>query len=166
MELYKKNDDYSPYKKNITLVGGLNGAGKTSLINAFHICFYGRRKFNKEEYEVIKNEAINRRYFREGGRESKIQLSFSDRTGTYLIEVMFKMDNKDEVQEVRKIFVLSSSNEAREVATSEEEFNNFIDQRIPIDVAPFFIFDAEKIRDLVGNMIRKKQLQRFRRLFH
>src|SRR5699024_12612110 len=32
-----------------------------------------------------------------------------------------------------------------------EEYNDFIDSRIPLDVAQFFIFDAEKIRDLVGD---------------
>lgn len=163
LELHKKKDEFTAYNQNITLVGGLNGAGKTSLINAFFICFYGRRKFSKDEYEVIKNEAINRRYHREGGRESKIQLSFTDRTGTYVIEITFMQDKKNEISETRKIFV-ASDDELREVTTAEEEFNEFIDQRIPIDVAPFFIFDAEKIRDLVGEHDTKETIKAIQKI--
>lgn len=160
---YKKSDDFSPYKKNITLVGGLNGAGKTSLINSFFICFYGRRFFQKDDYENIKREAINRRFLNEGGRESKIKLCFSDRTGTYLIEITFKLDNKGEICETRKIFVIQGD-KVREVASAEEEFNDFIDQRIPIDVAPFFIFDAEKIRDLVGEHDKRETIQAIQKI--
>lgn len=44
-----------------------------------------------------------------------------------------------------------------------EEYNDFIDSRIPLDVAQFFIFDAEKIRELVGeqdNDDTKKAIQK------
>lgn len=161
--LHKTQQEFSPYKKNITLVGGLNGAGKTSLINAVFICFYGRRKFLKDDYDIIKKEAINRRFYREGGRESKIQLSFSDRTGQYVIEIVFKENYKGEILEERRIFV-ESSNELREVTAADDEFNDFIDQRIPLDVAPFFIFDAEKIKDLVGDHDSKETIQAIQKI--
>lgn len=163
LELQKKKEGFTPRKQNITLVGGWNGAGKTSLINAFFICFYGRRKFSKEEYEIIRKEAINRKHYREGGRESKIHLSFTDRTGTYVIEVEFKQNHKNEIIEQRKIFV-SSGDDLREVTTADEEFNDFIDQRIPIDVSPFFIFDAEKIKDLVGEHDSKETIQAIQKI--
>ncbi|MGG1639109.1 DNA sulfur modification protein DndD [Paenibacillus sp. NRS-1760] len=163
MELQKRHEQFSPYKKNITLVGGLNGAGKTSLINAFYVCFYGRRKFSKDEYEVIKKEAINTRHKREGGNSSNIQLSFSDHTGQYIIEVLFEQNHKNEIVEQRRIYVVSGS-EKREVAASDDEFNDFIDQRIPIDVAPFFIFDAEKIRDLVGEHDSKETIKAIQKI--
>src|SRR5690606_29482151 len=38
-----------------------------------------------------------------------------------------------------------------QISLTDEEFNDFIDARIPLDVSRFFIFDAEKIRDLVGD---------------
>ncbi|MFP4978262.1 DNA sulfur modification protein DndD [Paenibacillus sp. CN-4] len=164
LELQKKQGQFSPYKKNITLVGGLNGAGKTSLINAFYICFYGRRKFSKEDYEVIKKESINFRYKREGGKASSIQLSFSDRTGEYIIEVTFELNHKNEIVEQRKIYVSSGFEKVRPIAAAEDEFNDFIDQRIPIDVAPFFIFDAEKIRDLVGEHDSKETIRAIQKI--
>ncbi|MFC3800955.1 DNA sulfur modification protein DndD [Cohnella sp. GCM10012308] len=153
----------SPYKANITLIGGKNGHGKTSLINAVFICLYGRRKFLKDEYEQIKRDAINRTFYREGGRESTIELSFSDRTGQYLIEVTFKETDKGEVQENRRIFVIAGDL-LREATTSDDEFIAFIDQRIPLDVAPFFIFDAEKIKDLVGEHDKEKTVKAIQKI--
>ncbi|MFB9324399.1 DNA sulfur modification protein DndD [Paenibacillus aurantiacus] len=152
-----------PFKANITLVGGKNGHGKTSLINAVFICLYGRRMFSKEEYDQFKSDAINRNFYREGGRESSIELSFSDRTGQYVIEITFRENDKGEVQEIRRIFVVAGDL-LREATTSDEEFNAFIDQRIPIDVAPFFIFDAEKIKDLVGEHDSSKTVEAIQKI--
>lgn len=156
--LNNEKTSFTPFKTNITLIGGKNGHGKTSLINAVFICLYGRRMFSKEEYEQFKRDAINRNFYREGGRESSIELSFSDRTGQYVIEVTFNVNYKGEVQEDRRIYVVAGDL-LREATTSDEEFNAFIDQRIPIDVAPFFIFDAEKIKDLVGEHDSKKTVE-------
>jgi len=163
INLYSHDHESSPYRKNITLVGGLNGAGKTSLINSFFICFYGQRMFSRDEYENMKKEAINRRHLREGGSSSRIELAFTDQTGQYIIEVKFLLNSKREVEEQRKIYVLSGDNR-REVVSAEEEFNDFIDQRIPIDVAPFFIFDAEKIRELVGEHDRQETIRAIQKI--
>ncbi|MBO8161740.1 MAG: DNA sulfur modification protein DndD [Thermosipho sp. (in: Bacteria)] len=140
----------SPYKKNIILIGGLNGSGKTSLINAIYVCLYGRRFFNKEEYEDIKANAINRRFLREGGRKSSIRLGFSESERSYTIEISFTLQGNN-IEEERTIYQFSKNKKEHRITSTEEEFNSFIDRRIPIYVAPFFIFDAEKIRDLVGN---------------
>ncbi|PFK32884.1 DNA sulfur modification protein DndD [Bacillus cereus] len=161
-----KEANDSPYRRNIVLVGGLNGAGKTSLINSIHICFYGRRKFAKKEYDEIRQNAINTTYRSEGGIESSIELGIRDHTGSYAIKVQFTYDErKDEVFEARNIYMLSEQGEiVREIVNSEQEFNDFVDQRIPIDVAPFFIFDAEKIRDLVGEHDKKETIDAIQKI--
>ena len=149
--LNDRSVSHIPRKKNIILVGGLNGAGKTSLINSINICFFGRRMFKEDDYRDIRQNAINRRYRREGGRSSSVELCFSDHTGCYIIRVEWQLNPRDLIEESRKIYKATPSSEKlEEITSSEEEFNEFIDKRIPIDVAPFFIFDAEKIRDLVG----------------
>lgn len=160
---HNEKQSFSPYKANITVIGGKNGHGKTSLINAVFICLYGRRMFSKEDYDQFKRDAINRNFYREGGRESSIELSFSDRTGQYVIEITFRENYKGEVQEDRRIFVVAGDL-LREATTSDEEFNAFIDQRIPIDVAPFFIFDAEKIKDLVGEHDSKRTVEAIQKI--
>ena len=43
-------------KKNVTVIHGSNGSGKTSLLNAFKWCFYGKTDFDTGN-ETILNEA-------------------------------------------------------------------------------------------------------------
>lgn len=144
----KNKNNISIHKKNIVLIGGLNGHGKTSLINSIYICFYGRRKFKAKEYSELIRNAVNKKYLSEGGDEGAVELAFTDDTGSYAIEVTF---NHSKLTETRKIFELDENlQRVREIVTTEKAFNDFIDQRIPMDVSQFFIFDAEKIRDLVG----------------
>lgn len=144
----RKKEPSSAYKKNIILIGGLNGHGKTSLINAIFICFYGRRKFKAKEYEELLRNAVNKKHLAEGGNEGSVELAFTDHTGSYAIEVVF---NHRDLKETRRIYQLNEEmQKVREIATTEQAFYEFIDQRIPMDVSQFFIFDAEKIRDLVG----------------
>jgi DNA sulfur modification protein DndD len=151
IDLFDANLTRGPYKKNIVLIGGLNGAGKTSLINSIFVCLYGRRFFSQKEYDEISRSAINKRFYAEGGRTSAVTLGLRDGNEEYEITVRWTEDPSGKLTETRTIyFVDTVLGTKREISSTLEEFNEFIDQRIPIDIAPFFIFDAEKIRDLVG----------------
>lgn len=143
--------DHGPVKKNIVLIGGLNGHGKTSLIQAINICLFGRLKFrSSREYGEFLSKAVNNKYQSEGGKEGSIELAFTDElNSTYAINVTF---HAGKMEEIRKMFVLDKElNIKEETQLSQEEIIDFIDQRIPTDVSQFFIFDAEKIRELLGD---------------
>lgn len=151
----KRND--SIHKKNIILIGGLNGHGKTSLINSIFICFYGRRKFKEKEYSELIRNAVNKKHLLENGNEGSVELAFTDETGSYAIEVTF---NHAQLAETRRVYELDENlQRVREIVTTEQAFYDFIDQRIPMDVSQFFIFDAEKIRDLVGEQDRAETIR-------
>ncbi|WP_241762349.1 DNA sulfur modification protein DndD [Anoxybacillus flavithermus] len=158
----KSPNRLSIHKKNIILIGGLNGHGKTSLINSIFICFYGRRKFKQKEYDELMRNAVNKKYLAEGGKEGSVELAFTDETGSYAIEVTFR---HDELKETRRVYELNNQlQKVREIATTEQAFYDFIDQRIPMDVSQFFIFDAEKIRDLVGDQDRDETVRAIQKI--
>ncbi|WP_243387439.1 DNA sulfur modification protein DndD [Bacillus kexueae] len=154
----KNKVDSSVHSKNIILVGGLNGHGKTSLINSIYVCLFGHRSFkNHKEYGEYISNSVNFKHVREGGKEGAIELAFTDDTGSYAIEVTF-VDGHHE--EFRKVYKLDEElKKEREIQLSTEEFYDFIDGRIPLDVAQFFIFDAEKIRDLVGEQDKDETIR-------
>ena len=52
-------------KKNITLVGGMNGRGKTTLLDSVFLCLYGRKAIEfvagkKEAYSKVLRDRINK----------------------------------------------------------------------------------------------------------
>lgn len=160
--LYFRNKDNKTsnniHKKNIVLIGGLNGHGKTSLINSIYVSLFGHRYFkNKNEYSEYISKSVNNSYVLEGGKEGSIELAFTDGNESYAIEVTFVAGYNEEF---RKVYQLDNSYEKkREIQMSPEEYFEFIDTRIPLDVAQFFIFDAEKIRDLVGDQDKDETIR-------
>lgn len=147
----------SPYRKNLILVGGLNGAGKTTILNAINYSLFGRQGMTQEEYEDSFTSAINDRAFDEGARECSLELTLEDDKEEISINVTWSFDSKKKlINENRSVFVQSpNSNGTRETYTSSEEYLDFINRRIPFDVAPFFIFDGEKIQELVEKQDQK-----------
>lgn len=147
---HSQNNSNSEQKRNIVLIGGLNGHGKTSLITAINIALFGHRYFNtKREYLEYISKSVNRRHIYEGGNEGSIELAFTDDTGRYAIKVDMIYNR---LEEFRMAYELDDNfNKINQISLTDEEFNDFIDARIPLDVSRFFIFDAEKIRDLVGD---------------
>lgn len=147
----------SPYRKNLILVGGLNGAGKTTILNGIHYALFGRQGMTQKEYEDSFTSAINDRAFDEGVRESFIELTLEDENETIIIKVTWSFDhNKKLINENRHVFVQTEGfPQKRETYTSAEEYLDFINRRIPFDVSPFFIFDGEKIQDLVVKQDQK-----------
>lgn len=147
---HSQNNSNSEQKRNIVLIGGLNGHGKTSLITAINIALFGHRYFNTQrEYLEYISKSVNRRHIYEGGNEGSIELAFTDDTGRYAIKVDMIYNR---LEEFRMAYELDDNfNKINQISLTDEEFNDFIDARIPLDVSRFFIFDAEKIRDLVGD---------------
>ncbi len=126
IQFNKPVDEFNPYNPNIILVGGLNGAGKTSLINSIFMCLYGRRFFSKVDFEHIVATSINKKHLSEGGNSSSVGLAFNDGEERYLIELVFeKKSNK--IEHTRHLYRFLENEERQEIATSDEEFNDFID---------------------------------------
>ncbi|WP_175537540.1 AAA family ATPase, partial [Mycobacterium tuberculosis] len=46
-------DDSRHEKKNIILIGGLNGSGKTSILKAIHYSLFGKRGMTPDEYRKV-----------------------------------------------------------------------------------------------------------------
>ena len=138
---HSQNNSNSEQKRNIVLIGGLNGHGKTSLITAINIALFGHRYFNTQrEYLEYISKSVNRRHIYEGGNEGSIELAFTDDTGRYAIKVDMIYNR---LEEFRMAYELDDNfNKINQISLTDEEFNDFIDARIPLDVSRFFILDA------------------------
>jgi DNA sulfur modification protein DndD len=139
--------------KNIILLGGLNGSGKTTILKAILYVLFGKRGMTETEYQRLFSNVINNTFFQEGGRDCSVTLIIeTDKGEEWELTVKWSFDNfKRVINESRDITVRRPGVRYGKRARIEniETFNRFIDKIIPYHAAPFFIFDGEEIKDII-----------------
>lgn len=145
--------------RNIILIGGKNGFGKTNFLISIVWCLYGekitqidenfKREVQKESnYQKFIRQSLNWNskdesnsifsveiYFEEVDYPANIKVS----DGKIIVKREFNASKIDE-----KLSVLNSS--GNELFAEQEDKSNFInDYLIPLEAAKFVFFDAEKI---------------------
>ncbi|MEW9502605.1 DNA sulfur modification protein DndD [Jeotgalibacillus marinus] len=138
-------------KRNIILFGGLNGAGKTTILKAIRYILFGERGITEEEKKKIFSNTINDTFFNEGGKKCSISLTLElDTKEEYKVEIEWLFDHlKRKVHENRTIQQIGATRNKNIHVTDINAFNRFIDRYIPYNAAPFFIFDGEDIKELI-----------------
>ncbi len=155
-------------EKPIILFGGLNGAGKTSILTAVRLTLYGRRilgaKVPSDEYHRYLNDCIHKANDSERVLNSAyVRLNFSDSRGGHqheydVVRSWFR-DNRGTITENLQITrddeVLSR--------LSHDQAQSFLNDLIPLGIADLFFFDGEKIAELAeskGNAALADAIQR------
>lgn len=134
-------------KRPITLVGALNGSGKTTILEGIQLCLFGRNaKFlesSNEGYARYLAESINRNHLHES---AAVELSFS-----------VKRDGKERVYEVRRTWTLKARGpvETVQVLVDQEHdpdlsdrWAEVVERFLPNQLSDLFFFDGERIEAL------------------
>jgi DNA sulfur modification protein DndD len=153
-------------KRNIVLIGGKNGYGKTNLLIALVWCLYGekisqvddhfKQEIQKESnYSKFMKQSLNWDTLNKGGHKFSVELVISD---IQMPELTQRESASSHKCVVKRTFDTNSMNEqlsiylpdsSIEIFESEEDKMNFInDYLIPIEAGKFVFFDAEKIASL------------------
>jgi DNA sulfur modification protein DndD len=166
------NLDRHDDKRNIVLIQGKNGFGKTSFINSIKLLFVGPnedmcrsvqlgRKLTPKQYVLGLGEdwmgILNYRAKKQGENTCSVRIIWHE--------------GEVEVETVRKwVFKDSNYNEFLTVDVYEEnpshleneEAQQFLSKRLPDDFLPFFFFDGEQIQNLAeaNRSDQQKQIER------
>lgn len=140
-------------EKNIILLGGLNGAGKTTILKAILYVLFGKRGFSPTEHKRVFSNVINNTFFDEGGRDCSVTLAIeTDKNEEWTLKVKWGFDhNKRLISENRDLTVKKPGAMIGKTVRIDniDTFNRFMDKMIPYHAAPFFIFDGEEIKDII-----------------
>ena len=136
--------------RNITLVGGMNGRGKTTILDAIFLCLYGRKAI---EYVVGKKEAYNKVL------KDRINKSAADKT-THVKITMVMDDDEDTIISINRTWSQTDSKLSTTLAVEKngvedtylsENWEYYVEELIPYGIAKFFFFDNEKISQIADD---------------
>lgn len=138
-------------KRPIVLIGGLNGCGKTTLLDAIQLVLYGPRARcsgrGNRSYDSYLRESINRAA--DPSRGAQLQLEFSitveGRQRTYEIARTWHVSGKN----VRENLSVSVDGEYDDAIS--DTWAEHVEEILPLEVASLFFFDGEKVEQLADS---------------
>jgi DNA sulfur modification protein DndD len=166
--------------RNVVLIWGRNGYGKTSFLNSLKLLLSGvsdeirdsihvGRKLNRDEYFLGKGDewmgAFNRQARAAGEKEFGVSLTWSEPEGKVTVERSWRLD-QDRLHEILRVSPeFGAPLEVLEDHDGdvEGEARAFIQARLPDAIMPFFIYDGEKVQQL-AEANRDNQLHQIEQL--
>lgn len=155
---YQKFDFSKPDNgRNLVLIGGLNGFGKTTLLEAIYLCFYGsdavpnlaRAGLHSDAYGKFIRKALYGKAISSGDNYMEVEIEFQvDGLLGYEISRRWHFDLQGSYQE-EEVKIYRFREGVREIPIAKEELNRILDDyAVPAHLAPFFFFDGEEVKKL------------------
>jgi len=151
--------------KNVVLIGGRNGQGKTSFLVGVVWCLYGSKisdvdeiykKEVKGNYSKFLSKSLNWTAKNNNKNQFSIELIFEE---VKLSDIFANATTSSKIaikrcyntQTGEEVFEILIDGKANELLLEESDKINFVnDYIIPIDIAKFVFFDAEKIAEIAS----------------
>lgn len=133
-------------EKSIFLIGGMNGSGKTAVMEGINYCLYGAKS-----EEIFRS--INRKSLALGNASVSFELEIEmDDYTPLLVKRSWSAGTTDEPKakdlEERLIVVRDGK---RVSVQNKQMWQNFIRATIPAGITQFFFFDGEKIQEIAAD---------------
>lgn len=146
--------------KNVVLIGGMNGRGKTTILEAVLLNLYGKNSFAYTEsklqsYSRYLDSYVNRTdksYF------TYIQLEFNMDGSNYVVKRSWE-GNKRKIVDNIEVFQEGMYNDFL-----TENWMMFMENLLPSGLSNFFFFDGEKIAELAADNTDEKMKESIKSL--
>lgn len=137
--------------KSIVLIGGKNGAGKTSFLEAIRLALYGKlalgERSSQSSYEAYLRSRVHTGPSQLQATEASVELVFeyaeSGTISTYKVSRLW-VTSSESVSETLDI----SKDGESDLDIPRDEWQSFLYDLLPIGVSQLFFFDGEKITEI------------------
>lgn len=134
-------------EKNVVLIGGMNGRGKTTILEAVLLALYGRNSFaytesNFQSYSRYLDSYVNKT---DGTLMSYIQLQFELDGSDYTVKRSWEGNKR------RIIDGIEVRQEGKINGFLTDNWVMFMENLLPSALSNFFFFDGEKIAELAAD---------------
>ncbi len=147
--------------KNLILVGGLNGYGKTTLLQAIYLGLYGKEALtylaraglgDAESYHRFLEKALHGSALPESRNIMSVLIQFNtDVNHGIQIKRMWHFNRRGQYQRGTEQVELLRILHGRDELLQPESLEEILEQQfVPAHLAPFFFFDGEKINELAS----------------
>ena len=136
--------------KNIVLIGGKNGAGKTTFFKAIKTCLYGCKVWGYDapgkEYFAIINGLVNFKTMYDNTSSAYIELELLFDDGKQVTSYVLHREWKKVKTSLSEYFKIKKNGELI-IGAEEDDFINYLLSVIPPDMFNFYFFDGESIAE-------------------
>ena len=133
--------------KPIILIGGMNGRGKTTFLEAVLLALYGQRSFAYSDSKYKSYSGYLRSFVNRGSDDGtcSVTLEFEINSGIpeyYMIQRMWNTESK----RAKEQLIVQKDGEYNEFLTNN--WAMFVENVLPSALSSFFFFDGEQIAEL------------------
>lgn len=147
--------------KNVTLILGENGTGKTTFAQAFFWCMYGETHFSDK---VMLNKDVEKSLLPQEVAKVKVTLELIQDAKAYILsrEQRFEKDYTGKVKEKNAIFNIGikRGNGNLEFVPKNLQLDT-VESILPQSLAHYFFFDGERIENMGKNIADAKKVVEF-----
>lgn len=145
------NFDYNP-QKPVTLIGGLNGRGKTTLLDAITLGLYGRRALKYLQDERIKYSTYLYNHINKGvtyGATTSITITLVDSEKTPDVITICRSWEKPFKHNPEEVLTATRNGIVDDYLSKNWDY--FVEEILPLNISRFFFFDNEKIAQIADD---------------
>lgn len=134
-------------ERPVILVKALNGSGKTTLLTALQVGLYGYKAINparRSEYDQL----ISGLQRKDATGPSRVEMALNVEVGAQKQSLLLRREWAADGKGYREHFKVTSDTGDSQVLS--EEWDDFINDILPVELVHLFLFDGEKIEALAS----------------